>query len=443
MSYALLTMNVSDRRRPVQRAYDRVLYPGSLVRPSHPLMVLPATLLVTGLVRTSVDLIHQGRACQALAADEAKGERRRRRLRQVGPALLRGFGVTVRLAFRRKPGITADEHSIRSPIAAAIEVSEFVFSTRLFSCWSCSRLETQVPPSGGCSMRCVRKPRRRFLAPVLCASLLAVASCAEDGEDDGGPMDGVSEDGGIDGEPMDGVAGILAIVRETEVSLDGELATDGKPIPFGADLVTNHSGVADFVLGKMLSCRLHERGEVRVGQRADATPVIVIGALWCYSEGTGETSPRLEAAGKIVKVGQSRVRVEVSEEGAEVDNIEGEAILVDNVPLNPGEQIAIDGETGEVGAPIRVPPGTEATEVFEALEATLARLNEAGTEPETDEQTDDATDDEETESETDEQTEDVTDDKEMEIDTEEQTEDTTDDEEVSGVGTYDTERSQV
>jgi uncharacterized protein YjbI with pentapeptide repeats len=135
--YALLSRNAGDLRGAA-RILDQVFYRGAagyLVRPSHPLMVLLVALLLAGLTRTTVDLGSQQRASRMLAAERPDGERRqwrRDQLREAGPAFVRGFGETVRLAFRGRPGITVERGSSRSQVAAAGVMGEFLLYKTLF-----------------------------------------------------------------------------------------------------------------------------------------------------------------------------------------------------------------------------------------------------------------------------------------------------------------------
>jgi uncharacterized protein YjbI with pentapeptide repeats len=135
--YALLSRNGGDLGGAM-RILDQVFYRGAagyLVRPSHPLMVLLVVLLLAGITRTTVDLGAQQRASRTLAGERSDGERRQRRrdqLREAGPAFVRGFGATLRLAFRRRPGITVDQGSTRSQVAAAGVMGEFLLCKTLF-----------------------------------------------------------------------------------------------------------------------------------------------------------------------------------------------------------------------------------------------------------------------------------------------------------------------
>jgi hypothetical protein len=236
-------------------------------------------------------------------------------------------------------------------------------------------------------MHCARSRFRRSLTLLLGASLLASGSCGDDDE-----------------------AGKLIAVRSTEAWLDDAPAASGDGISFGAVLETNRSGVADFELGSgRLACRLQQSGEIRVGQRADAPIVFVVGSLLCSSKVTDENRPRLEAAGRIVEVGQASVNVELVEEGpVVVRNAEGD-VTVDDVPLEAGDEIPIDQETGEMGppVPIALPPGAQ--EVLKALDASLPSSNETETVATTEEQTEEPTDPTETETTTEELTEETTD----------------------------------
>jgi hypothetical protein len=243
-------------------------------------------------------------------------------------------------------------------------------------------------------MRCVHSDVRQSAAFLFWILLIFGGSCGQAGD-----------------------AGEMVRVWSNTALLDDAKATSGNRIPFGAVLVTDESGVAQFRLrAGSLGCRLREGGEVRIGQQPDAPTVLVAGNLLCSSTGTEQNRPKLDVAGKIVEVGQAHVHMEITDTAAEVGNAEGD-VTVDDIQLGAGEQVTIDKETGAVGTPKPIPPGalpSDAGEMFDALEKSLLSSKDAENEPPEEEPADDPPDDEETKPPKEEPTDDPTDDAEAE-----------------------------
>jgi hypothetical protein len=193
-------------------------------------------------------------------------------------------------------------------------------------------------------MRYVPSRGPRTLGLFLCGLLLTGGSCGEHGD-----------------------AGVLTGVLSSTTWLDGEHASGGDRIPFGAVLETDRSGIANIVLGTgRLSCRILQDSEIRLGQGARPRLELVAGRLACRSGATGEDREQLEAAGTVVEVGRADVDVRINEQGAVVGNVGGD-VTVGDLPLADREQVEVDGTTGALGPTGPIAPDALSAEAFDEI----------------------------------------------------------------------------
>jgi hypothetical protein len=171
--------------------------------------------------------------------------------------------------------------------------------------------------------------------------------------------------GGSCGEDDD--AGELRSVLSSTTWLDGEHASGGDRIPFGAVVETDQSGIADIILGSgRLRCRIRQDSEIRLGQGGHPRLELVVGRVACRSGATGGDREQLEAAGTVVEVGQADVDVRINAQGAVVGNVGGD-VTVGDLPLADREQVQIDGATGALGPTLPIAPDALPDEAFGAI----------------------------------------------------------------------------
>lgn len=173
---------------------------------------------------------------------------------------------------------------------------------------------------------------------------------------------------GCGGEP-ETVGGEIRTVINQQASIDGEPVGGGDPIPAGALVVTDDSGVAVFVVaGDPATCELRPASAVVVLPVEGLLMRLMRGTAVCDRSGTS-SSATFAAPGSLIEVGDSTVVIEAAEGGSTVGNVRGEVAVapaetgVTAVPpqayvrLDDNEQTQVDeGQAPEPPASYRPSP---------------------------------------------------------------------------------------